>query len=266
MKKSLLLLSLCLCSLIFSVPIQDRKIDPIALSQLTTTLGIPPEANLIEETQRHWLRKPGQERWEMEELSQNQKDFVLRWCENQGLFSEWRPLEKNYDKALILGATTSTMQKRLGFLKQLWEEGTRFQEIVWLTGDRPLDPRIEDLTDRCATESEAARILWEEADLPNDMRNISVLFVATPMKSGGKRPNTEDTLVSWLKTSPRPSKTLFISNQPFCGYQFAIVKKALPDTFLFDVVGPSSDPKGKPASAAIALDSIARWIYSDSPY
>ncbi len=262
MKKSFLLLALCLYNLVLAIPLQDRKIDPTALSELTSTLGISPESDLIAETQARWLRKPGQERWEMEELSQDQKNFVLLWSESQGLFSEWKPLEKTYDKALILGASTSTMQKRLGFLKQLWEEGVRFQEIIWLTGDRPLDPRIEELTDRCTNESEAARIIWEETQLPLTMRNIPIFFVATPMKDGGKRPNTEDTLVTWLNTSPQPCKTLFISNQPFCGYQFAIVKKSLPDSFLFDVVGPSSDPTGRPASAAIALDSIARWLYN----
>jgi hypothetical protein len=159
------------------------------------------------------------------------------------------------------------MQIRLNYLKQLWNEGTRFHEIVWLTGDRPLDKRVDGLTDVCSNESEAARILWQEADLPEEMRLLPVVFIAVPMKVEGssqKRPNTEDTIVAWLKVSPEPCKALFVSDQPFCGYQFAVIKANLPNTFLFDLVGQGVDPSSHPAAAAITLDSIARWIYQEN--
>ncbi len=246
---------------------RDGRIDPVALSSLASALNIPQGANLIVETQKRWLRKPYQERWEMAELSAEQKLFVLNWSREQGLFSPWKPISKRYDKALILGATTSRMQIRLDYLKQLWNEGTRFSEIVWLTGNRPLDKRIDGLTDRCSDESEAAHILWEETDLPEAIRSLPVVFVTVPMKTEGgslKRPNTEDTLVAWLKTAPEPCKILFISNQPFCGYQFAVIRGTLPDTFLFDLAGGGSDSMDEfVAPAAIILDTIARWIYQD---
>ena len=266
MKKWLFLFAICLCSLTFAAPIQDRKIDPTDLSQLALALGIPEDADIIIETQKRCLRKPQQERWEMTELSLDQKLFVLNWATDQGLFAPWKPISKTYDKALILGATTSRMQMRLDYLKQLWDEGTRFNEIVWLTGDRPLDQRVDGLTDRCSNESEAAHILWEETTLPEEMRSLPVVFVAVPMKIEGssqKRPNTEDTIVAWLKRSPEPCKALFVSNQPFCGYQFAVIKVNLPNAFLFDLVGQGVDSTSHPAAAAITLDSIARWIYQE---
>jgi len=267
MKKWLFLLAISLYSLTFASPIQDRKIDPTALSQLGSALNIPKDGNLVIETQKRWLRKAGQERWEMAELSQDQKLFVLNWATDQGLFAPWKPASKAYDKALILGATTSRMQMRLDYLKQLWNEGTRFKEIVWLTGDRPLDNRIDGLTDRCRNESEAALILWKETSLPEEMRSLPVIFVAAPMKIEGssqKRPNTEDTIVAWLKLSPEPCKVLFVSDQPFCGYQFAVIKANLPNAFLFDLVGQGADSTSHPAAAAITLDAIARWIYQEN--
>jgi len=267
MKKGFLLFTFCLIRFAFALPIQDHPLDPIALCQLTSALNISQDADLLIETQKHWLRKPGQERWEVAELSENQKLFVLKWAREQGLFSSWKPLYKEYDKALILGASTSVMQTRLNYLKELWDQGIRFHEIVWLTGDRSLDPRIDDLTNRCKTESEAALILWEETRLPEEMRYLPVLFIAVPMKMEGpslKRPNTEDTIIAWLKTDPQPCKTLFVSNQPFCGYQFAVIKGNLPDSFQFDVIGPGVDPTKYPNAAAILLDSIARWIYQES--
>jgi len=266
MKKGLFLLAICLCSFTFAAPIQDHQIDPTALSHLASALSLPQDANIIAETQKRWLRNPSQERWEIAELSPDQRLFVLNWATEQGLFAPWKPLYKDYDKALILGATTSRMQMRLDYLKQLWEEGMRFNEIVWLTGDRPLDNRVDSLTDRCSKESEAAHILWEEADLPEGMRSLPVVFVAAPMKVEGsslKRPNTEDTIIAWLKIMPEPCTVLFVSDQPFCGYQFAVVKANLPDTFLFDLVGQGADPTSHPAAAAITLDSIARWIYQE---
>lgn len=267
MKKWLFLFLICLRHLSFASPVQDRTIDPVALAQLAATLGIPPDTDIIAETQKRWLRKPGLERWEVAELPTDQKLFVLKWAREQGLFSPWKPLLKTYDKALILGATTSSMQRRLHYLAQLWEEGIRFSEVVWLTGHRPLDQRVDGLIDRCSNESEAAHLLWEEASLPEEMRNLPVVFVAVPMKIEGSslvRPNTQDTFIAWLKIAPEPCKALLVSDQPYCGYQFAVVKTILPDSFLFDLVGPAVDLTKRPTTAAVALDSIARWIYQES--
>ena len=267
MKNLLFLFAICLCSLAFATPIQDRKIDPQALAQLASALSIAPDADIVAETQKQWLRKPNQERWEMAELSSDQRLFVLSWAAEQGLFAPWKPFYKTYDKALILGTTTSRMEMRLDYLKQLWEEGIRFSEVVWLTGERPLDIQADGLTDRCSNESEAAHILWEESNLPEEMRALPVVFIAVPMKMEGptlKRPNTEDTMIAWLKSAPDPCTALFVSDQPFCGYQFAVIKASLPSTFLFDLVGPGVDATSHPAAAAITLDSIARWIYQES--
>ena len=233
----------------FAAPIQDHKIDPVALCQLASAMDIPQNADIIVETQKHWLRKAGQERWELTELSPEQRIFVLDWAEKQGLFSPWKPASDAYDKALILGATTSRMQMRLDYLKELWFQGTRFNEIVWLTGDRPLDKRVDSLTDRCSNESQAAHILWEETNLPEDMRKLPVIFIAVPMKTEGsalKRPNTDDTIVAWLKTNPEPCIALFVSDQPFCGYQFSAIKTCLPESVQFDLVGQGVDSTSHP--------------------
>ena len=249
---------------VMASPIQERRLDPIALSDLGVALGIGPDVDFIQETQKRWLRKPGLERWEVQELSSDQKALVLDWAEKQGMFDSWKPLYKSYDKALILGATTSRMQMRLNYLIQLWNQGIRFHEVVWLTGDRPLDPRVDGLTDRCTTESGASHILWEETDLPEEMGSVRVHFVEVPMKEGGKRPNTEDTIVAWLRGEPKACTALFVSDQPFCGYQYGVIKGSLPGDVQFDVVGQGVSSRSHPASAAITLDSIARWIYQES--
>lgn len=262
MLKWLIASIVCLSQIAFAAPLLDRKIDPAALEQLASALGISKDQDLIEQTQKQWLRRPGNERWEMSEILAEKRQFVLSWAREQGLFSDWQPSQTSYDKALILGATTSRMQMRLDFLKDLWAQGVRFKEIVWLTGMRPLDPRVDGLLGRCENESEAAHVLWEEADLPEEMRHVKVLFVEVPMK-GSERPNTADTIIAWVKESPEPCTALFVSDQPFCGYQFAVINTYLPEPFLFDLVGKGVDPSSHPAAAAITLDSIARWIYQE---
>lgn len=86
MRKYFISLILCLSSLIFANPIQDHKIDPKVLSELALALGISPDKNLIEETQKHWLRKSGQERWELKEINLDQRHFVLNWAKKNGFF------------------------------------------------------------------------------------------------------------------------------------------------------------------------------------
>lgn len=257
MIKCLLLFAFTLSA--FASPIVDHKINFKDLSQLCEALEVPYEENLVAETQKRWLRKPGQERWEMEELSSDQRQFVLNWAKENGLFDTWMPAIQSYDKALILGATTSRMEMRLNYLIELWNQGIRFSEIVWLTGDRVLDPRVDELIDRCINESEAARVLWEEAKIPEEMRYIPVLFISVPMKEDGRRPNAQDTIVAWLNHS-YPCKALFVSNQPFCGLQFAVIQATLPKEYHFDVVGKGIDHTNH-LSAAIVLDTLARWIY-----
>lgn len=254
----MLVLSQATCA----TPLLNRTIDLAALEVLAGALGITKDQDIIEQTQKQWLRKPGNERWEMNEIGAEKRQFVLNWAQEQGLFSDWQPSRTYYDKALILGATTSRMQMRLDFLKNLWNQGVRFNQIVWLTGIRPLDHRVDELTNRCTNEAEAAHIIWEEADLPKEMRKIQVLFIEVPMK-GKERPNTADTISAWVKESPQPCTALFVSDQPFCGYQFAVIKTYLPEPFHFDLVGKGVDPSSHPAAAAITLDSIARWIYQE---
>ncbi len=255
---------LLLCSAAFAAPICEHRLDSDALSALAQTLDIPPGEDLVAATQERWLRKPGQERWEMNEVSPEKRLFVLKWAEENGLFSSWLPSEPFYDQGLILGATTPRMETRLAFLADLWKGGTRFGGIVWLTGERSLDPRGDGLIGRAKTESEAARILWEEANLPEEMRSLPVFFIAVPMKENGRRPNTADTIEAWLEEFPEPCTGLFISDQPFCGYQFAIIRSLVPDAYLFDVAGERVRSTDHPAAGAIVLDSIARWLYQES--
>lgn len=263
--KSFLSLFFLILPALFAAPLQEHSPNLEAIQILAESLGMKPEEDLIEYTQTHWLRSPSQERWEMTPLSKESSEKVLSFGLNQGLYEEWKPGQKTYHAAVILGATTGKMRSRIEHLNHLFSQGSRFEEVIFLTGERPLDPKIDEIFNGCKTESEAAVLLWDHALLPKLMRSLKVTFLSTPMK-GEKRPNTADTLYTWIdydsSLMQETEKTfLFISDQPFCGYQFATIEKILPENLLFDVVGTSVDPRSHPLAASITLDSLARWIY-----
>ena len=105
--KYLILPLLIFCSYLLAGPVQGRSMDSYALLHLTASLGISPDADLIAATQKQWLRKPGRERWEMEELSDAQRELVIQWGREQGFLDPWKPKYNNYDKAVILGGAHS---------------------------------------------------------------------------------------------------------------------------------------------------------------
>ncbi|PCI78413.1 hypothetical protein COB21_00855 [Candidatus Aerophobetes bacterium] len=269
-KKIFALLAVCISITSFAAPLQERKIDPSALLKLTSALSIDKDKDLIAQTQEQWLRSKGQERWQVREIASDKRKIVLDWSKENGLFDDWKPCQNHYDKALILGCSTKLMQARFDHLVKLWNEGIRFNEIVWLTGDRPLNKYVDHMLNRCNNESQAARIMWEETLIPKEMQELKVTFIAVPMHSAkgkNKRPNTRDTIIAWAESESTPCQALFISDQPFCGYQYAVIEESLPKSFGFDVAGKGLEEARAmkhPLAGAIILDSMARWIYQEN--
>ena len=76
------------------------------------------------------------------------------------------------------------------------------------------------------------------------------------------RPNTQDTVKSWLKTNPVAGEVLVVSSQPYAKYQDAAVKSALPSDFHVETVSASA---AKDVKINIDLDSFARQIDVNFP-
>jgi hypothetical protein len=251
--RSILFFLLLPCYL-FCLPIQERTISQELMDELFCEFDI--RGNICLETQKKWLRQSQKERWEIEELPIESKLVVLEWAKRAQLFEEWIPKLNHYDKAIILGATTPTMELRLKYLSELFERGVTFDELVFLTAERPLDRRVDHFCDQCFTETEAAKLIWKRGDLPKKMKAIHVSFYSAPMV-GLNRPTTRENMKSWLSQNQNSSTCLFVSNQPHAIYQYAVIKNNLPESCLFDVVAAGGQQK----NTAIILDMLARWIY-----
>ena len=229
-----------------------------------------------------WGRKPDQERWQMTEviLPEIKQTQVMEALDELGLISPWKPKKEHYDYAVLPGSTVPSMKARLDWLVQQWREGIRFNQLVVLTGQRPLTPGIDRFADVMAGllpnnsslptsfnganapmhETEAARLLLYYYPYPEGMEQVPVKFVDCPrIWQGGHwgRCHTGTTVKDWLEYSPKPGTTLVISSQPSAHYQDAVFRRHLPQTFTIET---STAGMAQGFSMAVLLDAVATWL------
>lgn len=243
------------CSCVMSEP----------LLKLLTTLHVDHKNSLdsvVKETQRSWLRPKGVERFDMRN-SYATTPSLTPLLRQMGLVDAIFPQAQHYRYALVYGANASVMKKRLDFLARIAEQGVTFDNLVFLGSARPTTS--EEKLSGGATETEILRSLLAKRSLPQSLAKSRRLIVDTPMKvlADGTitRPNTADTIIEWLSSSPEPGSVLAISNQPYVQYQHAVLKTYIPSSFCIETVGPKD---GEPMS--VHLDNIARILYQEQQW
>lgn len=253
MKWVLVAFSLLFAPLGISAPSNEAALSS-PLQKLFEFFSISRE-NFLFETQEQWLQR-GKERWEFDSRYEEIKPLVWPLFEEMGMVQAVMPLQKEYDYALVHGALLSRVEERIAFLNALLEQGVRVRQIVFLTGKRLLLDFEWELTG-LQTEREMVEWVYLRSDLPKE---IPIFFVDAP-PGEMERPQTKDTIASWLQSHPLPGTCLAISNQPYVKYQDAVLKKLLPNGFWVETVGPGirRDP-----TVALMLDTIAQLFALDS--
>lgn len=192
-----------------------------------------------------------------------------------------------YEGAMVYGALFTRVRHRLYYLAEQWKQGVRFTDLYFLGSERPLEAQYENkdaFTQDGAsllkirkdwiapaefpkTECEMMRLVWEQAEIPEDMRKeVHVHFINAPMKkdpkdSEGKkliRPTTDDTVEEWLKLNPPHGRYLAVSNAPYINRQDLVLRTICPPEYGFDTIGPQASDQEK---MAIFLDELARLIF-----
>ena len=200
-----------------------------------------------------------------------------------GMTQTFSPEETWYDYGVVLGSWAPIVRQRLWFLKKAWDSGVRFSTLVFLTGDRPLDPKIESekaLTDPACSpypfregwtwkgplpENETGMMLlmFDQLALPPEWRTMTFVVADAPKPPGFTRPHTEHTLIKWLEMHPQPGTMLVISDQPFICRQEEVLKPFLPLDFEMETVGagfPFERLQQEPRGTAILLAELAYRI------
>lgn len=243
------------------------------LMALLTLSGLDASSNklpdVVEITQKAWLRPTGLERMHMRARDGKDASTIEQYFAKLGLVQNIQPTKKHYDYVLLLGATYHSVARRLQFLDELSRAGLTFQNLALLGSYRLLDRQheIEPMTkshvfDKVPlVEIEMIEALFAMSS-PTALNKTKIIRVASPMKKDkdGRivRANTLDTIEDFLKTKPKPGSVLAISSQPSILRQHLVVKKALGPEWDIETVGSAI---GDDHSAAVILDELARTLY-----
>ena len=266
-----------------------NKIVKAPLFNLMKTLGYSGENDLTRlnsYAQKNFLRPKNVERWNVydDKFIESHREIIIKTLDEFGFFKEVTPeLDQTYENVLILGASVGRMRSRVAFFNKLVSKGLSFKNLYFLSGERPLDPKIENesilfepgpnQTFRESwqrpkklpkTESDGARLAWDQLMGPDEKPT----FVDVPMNKD-KRPSTGDTIHAWLEKNPTKGRTLVISNNPYIPYQHAVVLGALinegflnpNDMDFIRTVGTGTKPQNE--RLRVLLDNLARTLYSE---
>ena len=259
-----------------------------ALEELLNVLSVEHDGTLdsiIDATQKAWLRPPGVNRWEMKERFYEKRFVLLPLFTQLGLVHSILPTRGHYTYALVHSNVIRSFRRRLAFLTHMWSSGIRFGALIFLCSAEPIYPEIEHagvlFNNTCQelsfksnwcppekppiTQKEMMEMVFEQTELPQDMQHLPIFFMEAPMrtlKNGTiARPNTATTIQEWLAANPYPgSSCLFISDQPYVGYQDIVARTCVPETFNMETVGMRAEPGEK---IAIFLDTITRTLYQE---
>jgi hypothetical protein len=242
--------------------------------------------NIVEETQKYWLRGKNQERYQIS--NQAFKDVESKVLPLLKYKLKLEPAvystQKHYKGILFYGSTVQSMRGRLSHLvDEIQKKKIDFDAIYFLGSDRPLfkDQETKEVLTTSTiknvplksswkmpstlptTEHEAMKWIIEQTDLPQKIIKAKKYFLTAPMKPDEKglltkRPTTKDAFVSFLNLNPSPGVYLAISNQPFREYQQWVGREVLSKKFILETVGSKAS---KNTNIGVYLDNAARILY-----
>lgn len=241
---------------IFSTLITDTNQITPPFASLLEVLEISPDLSInhLAKSVKDQCSQLG-DRWTFENRFEEKREMILPILETLGCFQSIHASQKHYRYGVVLGALRESIQRRFDFLIGEWKRGVRFDQIVFLTGERTI--RESEKCKHLNSEREMMVWLWNQTEMPSDLRSLPLLIIDSPAPFGRKRATTKSTLISWKKTNPDPGSALCFSSQPYIGYQDAVIKAVMPSSFQIETVGPEGG-RGLPTS--VLMDNLAKWL------
>lgn len=247
---------------------------------------------ILKETQSKWIAVRqginGLERRDIQDTSSQLllRQEVLHLARDLHLLDASLPESNHYDYACFLGAFLESSKARLKLLVECWKKGVRFDQLIFLGGDRPLrlNPGENETLDVffaskdiCPsfgslneiiyeTEYDMLKLLWEQYNIPMDMRSHlkeKVIFIHATAKESGKRASTADSYRQWLNDyKPKPGTVLAISSPLVGAYQHLVGKNIMSSQFPVDTI--YDEAKEENLKVSIILDTVAKCLYEFS--
>lgn len=283
----LLFLMMALSATLFGTALENEDGSPSCELLLTLAAAhIPHDGtweSIVSETQKR-LRAPQHELWEIDPSETLSPERAYLLFKKLGMLDQISPKEKHYSVVLINGSSLGEIRSRLLYLKELWEEGMRFDHLVLLGGERHYDHLHEQQKELLSlppypiedgwklpeklpkTEYELFKFVYEQMKLPQEMRELPVRFVNAKRPPHRLGPSHIDTLKEWQKEYCVSDKEnyLFISSQPFVFPQEVSERNFLPAGTQIETVGRGLSKEvfdSYKNGPEILLDTLYRWIY-----
>ncbi len=198
---------------------------------------------LVQKTQRQWVRRThGKERWDVVKKYDNTEytQSMLPHLRVLGVVDPYLSHPRTSDAICVLGATGSSMNKRLKFLEYCIEKGLfRRQNILLLSGERPLQsgvdgPEYDDFIKKKGEyvvqnglERDLFQFLYDSS--PSAWRHwpVTMIHGKKGLLPRATTETTIKTLLNWLKSHPAIKTIAFVSSQPHVLYQKAIIHSVI---------------------------------------
>jgi 3-dehydroquinate dehydratase len=234
---------------------------------------------MVQEVQNKLIvRKGTQERWDVKSADwmEQDKDSTLQDLKKLGVVNAISPRSQKVDAVCILGATKVRMEDRIRYLESLMQSGLQFKSLILLTGERYVTKDIDAAEQELAAIAEKFQVEnWQaltEKHLMQDLYDRSNLasfpahVIDTP-RGDLPRATTYTTvmdLIGWLKEHPEIKNIIFISNQPYVKYQYAIIDAIFREqksAVSFEVVGSAANTD----NLQPIIEALGSYIWAYTP-
>lgn len=256
---------------------------------------------IVKKTQKAWLQgiqgQNNKERTDFKDSAQQEKisQVVESLVQELGLYNAHTPALRKYKYGCCLGSFLDGIRGNLKELIDQWNEGVRFENLIFFTGERYLrnaagkEDDIEKLINPAnsplrikngwkmpkgaayKTEYDLCKLIWDQTELPEDMRialEDKVTFVNAPAPEGKPRPGTKDCYNLWLKGSPDPGTMLAASHPLVWTYQQLAGQNILGDNYPLDISAKEVTPQMrqiyKERLVSLIQDTVAKCLYEIS--
>jgi hypothetical protein len=243
-----------------------------------------------------WFGDSSKERWEKDPkkltLSYEQAGLIIHICRAE-LGQEKQIVSQASPRGILfLGATLSTVRKRLAYLNAQYEAKnlSTTTPVYLLTGERKLDETIGETplnlmkpqngiipfrndwktpADTPLEEGQMIKLVFNQSR-HTALEEASIRYVYSP-KGTGLRATRQTTIIQWLKEfSPLTGHYIAISSQPYIMYDESVIRRVLlqsgrPDICV-SVVGPGMQAKAPTETESLhqalnLLNNLSRILY-----
>lgn len=228
-------------------------------------------ATIQKKTQEAWIAAhygtKGIERCDLNDSPEQKtkKLKVIEAAKNLGIFQANSPSKKQYNYAMVLGGFREGILYRLKALITLWQQGTRFDALYFLSGERPLRADKDGEAPDCKTEYDLCKLIWNTYDVPQEMREAlegKVFFVNAP-RGNQERPGTKEIYETWLKTyQPAPGSIVACSHPLYWTYQQLSAQNVVGSNYQLETIAQSYDyTKNEQNIVSVVHDTVAKCLY-----